>query len=194
LLTNNQPEHNAYVLKNSGGDRINERKLGSLKPATAYRDSMVLKPGDYTLALTDTAGDGLELWFNGRGGRGVARLLNAKGEILKAFESDSGSGWEYNFRVGANPDPVDENQFAIGLFPTRTREKTTMDYMANKPADVLVQLVTDPGGRVVEEHRYNQLSEGIFTYDLTRYPKGRFYLKVIVNGEEKFNKRVRFRE
>ena len=194
LLTNNQPEQNAYVLKSNEGKTIKERKRGSLKATTAYLDTILLTPGDYTLALSNTSGDGLEFWYNGKGSRGAARLLNAKGDMLKAFESDFGSGWEYNFRVGSNPDPVDGSRLAIGLFPTRSRDKTTLDYMANKPADVLVQLVIDPGGKVVEEHRYNQLREGVFTYDLSRYPKGRFYLKVIVNGEEKFNKRVRYRE
>ncbi|MNU03430.1 hypothetical protein D3C86_2125620 [compost metagenome] len=57
-----------------------------------------------------------------------------------------------------------------------------------------MQLVTDPGSVIVEEHKYNQLKEGIFTYDLSRFPKGRFYLKVFVNGEEKFKKRVRLKE
>jgi hypothetical protein len=64
-----------------------------------------------------------------------------------------------------------------------------------------VRLVTDSptaktiaDNKIVEEHHYAQLKEGVFTYDLRRYPKGRFYLKVIVNGEEKFNKRIRYNE
>jgi hypothetical protein len=80
------------------------------------------------------------------------------------------------------------------LFPTRTKDKTTLDYCSNKSEDVLIRLVTDPSGKIMEEHKYTQLKEGIFTYDLSRYPKGRFYLKVIVNGQEKFNKRIRYKE
>lgn len=194
LLTNNQPEHNAYSLKNSKGEMIAERKSGSLIAATAYRDTFHLTPGAYQLALTDSAGDGLEFWFNGRGGRGLARLLDGKGQMLKAFESDCGLGWEYNFVVGPQPDATVADQLAIGLYPTRTKDKTTLDYFSNKAEDVVVRLVTDPDGKTVEEHHYTQLKEGIFSYDLSRYPKGRFYLKLMINGTEKFNKRIRLKE
>ncbi|UKJ05881.1 peptide-N-glycosidase F-related protein [Solitalea lacus] len=194
FLTNNQPEHNAYILFNSEGKTVKERKLGTLKANTIYRDTIKLAEGAYTLALIDTAGDGLEFWFNGKGGWGVARLMNLKDEMLKAFESDCGSGWLYNFKVGSNPDAINTDQATIGLYPTRTKDKTTLDYFANKADDVLVQLLTDPEGKIVEEHRYQQFKEGLFNYDLSRYPKGRFYLKVIVNGQERFKKRVRLKE
>ena len=194
LQTNNQPQHNSYSLKNATGITVKERALGSLEANSTYRDTLVLQDGAYILALVDTAGDGLELWFNARGGRGIARLENGRGQMIKAFESDSGSGWEYNFSVGADPDPIDEDQVSIGLYPTRTKDKTTLDYFCNKEAEVLVQLIADPGGKVLEEHRYNKLKQGIFTFNLEHYSKGRFYMKVFVDGEQKFNKRIRFRE
>lgn len=194
LHTNQQPEHNAYILRNSTGNVVKEQKLGTLKPNTIYRDTLNLAAGAYSLALVDTAGDGLEFWYNTKGGRGSARLMNMNGEIVKAFESDCGSGWEYNFTTGEKTDVVNKDLLSVGLFPTRTNDKTTLDYFGSVAQDVLVQLVTDPGGVVVEEHKYNQLKEGIFTYDLSRFPKGRFYLKVMVNGEEKFKKRVRLKE
>ncbi|SMO46928.1 peptide-N-glycosidase F-related protein [Solitalea koreensis] len=194
LLTNNQPEQNAYVLKNKEGKIIQERKLGTLKANTTYRDTLNLASGAYSLELIDTAGNGLEFWYNGKGGRGSARLMNANGEMVKAFESDCGLGWVYNFKVGPKPDKVNPEQYSISLYPTRTKDKTTLDYFANKTQDVSVQIVTDPDARVVEEHKYGQLKEGIFTYDLSRFPKGRFYLKVLINGQEKFNKRIRLKE
>ena len=193
LKTNNQPEQNGYVLQKSDGSIIRERKPGTLQARTEYRDTFHVSQGAYQLAFIDSAGNGLEVWFNSRGGQGLARLLNSKGEMLKNFESDFGSFWLYNFKVGDNPDPV-KDEYAINLYPTRTNDKTTLDYFANKPEKVTVQLVTDPGSIVVEEHIYNDLKEASFTYDLSHYPKGRFYLKVIVNGMEKFNKRIRFRE
>ncbi|TAE24453.1 MAG: peptide-N-glycosidase [Cytophagales bacterium] len=200
FFTNNQPEHNAYSLKNSAGKIIFEKKLGAFQANTEYRDTFRLAPDAYEFTLIDTARNGLEFWFNSKGGRGVARFLNNKGEMLKAVESDFGSIWTYNFVVGGTPNPI-KSAYSIGLFPTRTRDKTTLDYFSNKPEDVIVRLVTDSptaktiaDNKIVEEHHYTQLKEGVFTYDLKRYPKGRFYLKVIVNGEEKFNKRVRYNE
>ncbi|HET7897655.1 MAG TPA: hypothetical protein VFL47_08295, partial [Flavisolibacter sp.] len=193
LLTNNQPSQTAYTLVNSEGRVVQQRALGSLKANEVYRDTVHLSNGVYQLTLLDSADNGLEFWANPRGGRGRARLLNVKGEILKNFESDFGSYVQYGFAVGEPADPVTA-QTSYGLYPTRTNDKTTFDYASNFPEDVVVQLVTDPGDTIVEEHRYHQLKEGVFTYDLSRFSKGRFYLKVLINGQEQFKKRIRLKE
>jgi hypothetical protein len=193
LKTNNQPEQNGYVLQNSNGTVIRERKVGSLQARTEYRDTLHLAPGAYQLYFVDTAGNGLEVWFNSRGGQGLTRLMNNRGQMLKNFESDFGSFWIYNFKVASKPDAISD-QYAINLYPTRTNDKTTLDYFANKPGKVTVQLITDPGAAIVEEHIYNDLKEGTFIYDLGHYPKGRFYLKVFADGKEQFTKRIRYRE
>jgi hypothetical protein len=57
-----------------------------------------------------------------------------------------------------------------------------------------VQIITDPGGQLVEEHTYHKIRNGTFTYDLSRFPRGRFYLRALINGEEKFKKRIRLKE
>ncbi|HRN56294.1 MAG TPA: hypothetical protein PLL71_07570 [Agriterribacter sp.] len=113
--------------------------------------------------------------------------------MLKHFDSDFGSGIYYSFEVSADstaqalPDPVP----AVGLFPTRTSGRTTMDYFGNSAQKVTVQLVTDPGNEVIEEHVYEALKEGVFTYDLSYRPAQRYYLKVYAEGKLVFNKRVR---
>ena len=192
LLTNNDPSHNSYFVISSDGKIVKERKVGTLLAKTEYRDTLRLSPGAYRIVFSDTAGDGLEFWYNSEGGRGLARLMNGKGDLLKSFESDFGSGWIYDFVAGPQPDSITQNTFSAGLYPTLTKDFTTLDYFANKPEDVKVRLVSDPGANTVEEHFYPGLKEGMFTYDLRRYPTGRFYLKVLVNGEELFNKRIRY--
>ncbi len=191
LHTNNQPEQNAYQLTDSDGKLWYERKLGSMEANTSYADTFQLKPGCYNLTLVDTAGNGLEFWYNRKGGRGFTRLMNGKGEMVKNFDSDFGSSIVYNFSVSENAKAVIDTEPAIGLFPTLTTGSTTMDYFSNKPEDVVVQLITDEGSHLVEEHKYYQLKEGVFTYDLSTRPKQRYYLKVFINGELKFNKRIR---
>ncbi len=193
LHTNKQPEQNGYTLQNSAGKIMYERALGSLKAETDYRDTFQLAPGCYELAVQDTAGNGLEFWFNSGGGRGFARLLDEKNRLLKDFDADFGSGIYYSFEVS-----MDSTQFtvpgelpAVGVFPTRTRGKTTMDYFSNKAQRVVVKLVTDPGNEVIEEHVYDNLKEGIFDYDLSYRPAQRYYLKVYVNDKLVYNKRVR---
>lgn len=194
LQTNNEPGHNGWKLVSSEGKTIFERAIGTLKPQTIYLDTFRLGHGAYQLVLSDTAGDGLEFWFNAKGGRGEARLMDGNHNLIKAFEPDCGSGWVYNFTVGDDPDPIDPYARAISLYPARTSDKTTLRYFSNKTSDVLVRLVADPGGETVEERRYPSLREGVFDFDLTRFPYGRFYLKVMVGDEEIYNKRIRFVE
>ena len=193
LLTNNQPAQNSYALVNAKGETIKGRALGSLTANTVYRDTVHLPKGQYQFMLQDTAGNGLEFWANPKGGRGKVRLLNKNGVMIKDFDSDFGNAVQYAFEVGDPVAPVTA-QTSFGLYPTRTNDKTTFDYYANFPEDVKVQIITDPGDKIVEEHHYPQLKEGMFTYDLSRFPKGRFYLKVLVNGTEKFKKRIRLKE
>ncbi len=193
LLTNNQPAQTGYTLVNKEGEIIKQRIFGSLEANTIYRDTVRLSNGIYRFTLMDSADNGLEFWANPRGGRGKAGLLNSEGQIIKDFESDFGSYVQYGFGVG-KPVAAVTAQASFGLYPTRTNDKTTFDYYANFPEDVVVQIVTDPGDKLIEEHKYFQLKEGVFTYDLSRFPKGRFYLRVLVKGQEQFKKRIRLKE
>jgi hypothetical protein len=90
LQTNNEPEHNGWQLLSSDGKTLRERAVGSLKPQNVYLDTFLLTQGAYQLVLTDTAGDGLEFWFNTEGGRGEARLMDGHNNLIKAFEPDCG--------------------------------------------------------------------------------------------------------
>jgi hypothetical protein len=194
LQTNKQPGDNSYRLTNSKGEVLYQRVLGSLKANTTYRDTLKLSPGSYQLQLIDTTGNGLEFWYHVKDGRGRANLLSSEGKIVKNFESDFGNAIVYNFMVGPEADPIADSERAFGLFPTRTKDTTTFDFISNTPEKVKVQLVKDPGQEIVEEHIYDKLKEGVFTYDLSRYPKGRFYFKVYVKDNLIFNKRVRLKE
>ncbi|HWI92900.1 MAG TPA: peptide-N-glycosidase F-related protein [Flavisolibacter sp.] len=191
--TNNQPQHNYYSITNSEGVVAYQRRFDSTQKNKLFRDSLHLAEGCYQLQIKDTAGDGLEFWFNTKGGRGYARLQDDKGNLLKNFESDFGSAITYNFMVSDDVEQLSEvnSEPAIGLYPTRTNGKTIMDYFSGTPQDVTVQIITDEGAKLVEEHQYKNLKEGIFTYDLAYRPAQRYYLKVFINGELKFNKRIR---
>ncbi len=192
LLTNNQPEQNSWYLVNL----LNNEKLyesdRKLKTKHLYRDTFQLEQGSYQLVFNDTGGDGLEFWFNADGGRGEAQLLSTSNQLIKAFESDCGLGWSYSFRIGNNPDKIDSSKRSISLYPGRTFDKVEFRYFANSSADITVRLTQDPGGDLVEEHRYPNLKEGIFLYDLQKYNHGRFYLKVYAEEKEIYQKRIRF--
>lgn len=191
--TNNQPQQNSYFITNSNGVVVYQRLFDSTQKNKLFRDSFHLAEGCYQLQIKDTPGDGLEFWFNTKGGRGYARLQDDKGNLLKSFESDFGSEITYNFMVSndAKQLTVMNSEPAIGLYPTRTNGKTVMNYFSGTPQNVTVQIITDEGAQLVEEHRYKNLIEGTFIYDLSYRPAQRYYLKVFINDELKFNKRIR---
>jgi hypothetical protein len=196
LRTNKQAGQNGYSLKDARGKIVRERAVGTINAESTYQDTLKLPAGKYQLKLVDTAGNGLEFWANPRGGYGKARVLNTNGAMLRDFESDFGSLVQYEFEVADPGAPVDPIRplISCSLFPTRTNDKTTLEYYANFEEDVLVEIVTDPGDELVEVYKYPKLKAGSFTYDLSRLPKGRYYLKVKVNGNEKFKKRIRLKE
>lgn len=191
--TNNEPQQDSYFIKNSDGDVIYQRKFVSTDRNKLFRDSFKLAEGCYQLQIKDSGSDGLEFWFNTKGGRGYARLQDTSGNLLKNFESDFGSEITYNFMVSADEKQWSEmnTKPAIGLFPTLTNGKTLMDYFSGTPQDVTVRITTDEGQQLVEEHHYKNLKEGSFTYDLSYRPPQRYYLKVFIKGELAFNKRIR---
>ena len=194
LETNKKPEDNAYKLIDAEGNILYQREVGTLVADTIYKDTLQLSKGAYQLLLKDVSGDGLEFWYKTKAGRGKSILLNAQGEIVKSFNSDFGSSITYNFTVGDTPDPIMENEISLGVFPTRTKDFTYFDFLSNNPEEVLIKLIRDPGGEVVEEHLYRDFKEGRLTFDLSRYPKSRYFFRVFVNDKVVYNKRLRVKE
>ena len=193
VLTNEEPRDNTWFIRDASGQLVFENKPDATQKGFVFRDTVQLKAGCYEFVLRDTAGNGLEFWYNVKGGRGLAKLLDVNGRMIQNFESDFGNEIYHSFIV--SPDTtftagtVDEP--AIGLFPTFTKGKTTLDYFSNDVRDVTVKIVTDEGNHVVEEHKYLSLKEGIFHYDLSYRAPQRYYLKVFVKDELLFNKRIR---
>jgi hypothetical protein len=191
--TNRQPIHNSYTLTNSTNEIVQQRKEGELKADSLYQEQWQLQPGIYTLQVKDTAGDGLEFWFNRRGGRGYARLLDHQRRMLQPFESDFGTSLFYAFEVVQDSTqhqaPVETP--AVGLYPTMSAGPTTLDYFSNSAEKVTVRFISDPGNQLVEEHVYENLKEGVFQYDMSYLPAQRYYVQVWVKGKMVFNKRLR---
>ena len=191
--TNNEPADNSYTVTDASGKTLYSRGFDSTQENVLIRDTLQLQPGCYRFFVKDTSGNGLEFWANARGGNGFVRLQDTSGNLLRTFLSDFGSSIIYNFTVSNNINehaPVNTEE-AISLYPTRTTGKTVLDYFGGTAQDVTVQIITDEGARLVEEHLYKNLKEGSFTYDMSYLPPQRYYIKVFVNGAQKFNKRLR---
>ncbi|WP_137402489.1 peptide-N-glycosidase F-related protein [Echinicola rosea] len=194
IETNKAAQENGYTVTDAEGNVLFERTVGSMVADTTYKDSLNLSKGAYRLHFTDTGGDGLEFWYKTKAGRGKVILLNNDGQIVKSFDSDFGSGIIYDFEVGEAISPINDKEISLGVFPTRAQDFTTFDYLSNYPEEVTIKLVKDPSGEVVEEHIYQDLKEGKFTLNLTRYPKSRYFFQVFVKGEMIYNKRLRVKE
>jgi hypothetical protein len=194
LRTNAKPEENAYVIRNNIGEIIFERRLGSLQKDSLYNDTVALALGCYQFELIDTTGNGLEFWAAARDGWGSCKLLNENSEMIKDFESDFGSNLLYNFQVAedeAKWSPVVSTP-SLGVFPTQTRGKVSLDFFSNKLQNPIVQIIADGGNNeVVEEHKYYNIKQALFNYDLSYRPAQRYYLKVFVEGQLIFTKRIR---
>jgi hypothetical protein len=191
--TNSQPEHNTYHIMDSDGKVVFERAFDTIQKNKIFRDTLHLSSGCYSFIVKDSVGDGLEFWFNNRAGRGYVMLQDSKGNLLKQFDSDFGSTIQYAFSVNDNRQEwsaVNVDPY-ISLYPTRTNGSTTLDYYHGKEEDVTVQIITDDGAKLVEEHQYKGIKSGTFTYDLSYMPARRYYLKVFINGNIKYNKRIR---
>ena len=191
LRTNREPGQNALTLTDTGGKCWLNHALDSLRADTLYTDSLHLPPGRYMLHLNDTAGDGLEFWYNSAGGRGTLRLLDGQGRCIKAFESDCGDGLGYSFLVQEGATSPIDTVPVIGLFPARTTGRTVLDYFANDTLPITVRILDEQRQQVVEEHHYAALKQGAFTYDLGYRPPQRYTVKVLADGQEVFSRRLR---
>lgn len=194
LSTNKEAAQTSYLLRDAKGKVYLERGQGSLRPQTTYQERLNLPEGVYQLLLEDAGHDGLEFWFNGEGGAGYANLKNAGGKLLKVFQPDFGKSISYVFAVDGRRHEVENDLSSFSLFPTRTNDFTNLQFETNAEGDVRVDLVADPGGSVVESFLYKNTKSASIRYDLSKYPKGRFYMKVYVNGKMMYSKRVRLKE
>jgi hypothetical protein len=188
LLTNNNPTDNSIFIINSKGDTIFHKKPADLKVATLYNDTLKLSKGNYELTLTDTAGNGLEFWYEFRQGYGYMRLLDMEGRLLHNFESDCGNGQFLSFT--ASPDYVTDTcktEYAFVLYPRRTKDTISLDYHADKAG--VMEIIITADGVEVEKHIYQHAKRGKFTYNVDYLPKGRYIIDVIIDGESRFKRR-----
>ena len=187
-LTNNRPQENSIVLTGSSGDTVFNKKPAGIKKGTLYTDTLFLKKGDYELFLTDTAGNGLEFWYESEQGYGYLRLLDTQGRLLHNFESDCGNGQYFAFRTHPSfvPDTVN-TQYAFVIFPRRVRDSLTLDYHSDKMGSMEILITSD--GVPVETHWFRNVKSGRLTFPVGHLPAGRYIMDVMRDGVSQFKRR-----
>ncbi len=189
LLTNSKPKDNKVFLVGEKSDTLFCKSPKDLDAKTLYTDTIHLKPGDYELCLTDTAGDGLEFWAEPQNGDGYLRMFDLNGNLIHAFESDCGNGEKLSFV--ASPDFVADTtkaQYAFSLYPRLVESNTELSMVSNKNSEMQVLITVD--GTVWEKHEYHNIKNGSFSYNLTNLPKGRIVVEVLMDGISKFKGRI----
>jgi hypothetical protein len=164
----------------AGGEVVWERQQGEIRANTLYQDTLHLQPGCYQLSVSDTAGDGLDFWFNPEGGYGYIRLLDIKGRLIKSFGSDFGSSVNFWFTVAGGADsPVAVNELPIvNAFPVRNPGKFQLEVFFNEPRNVGVKIVNADSTKTVFERYYPALKSEFLPVDISAEPDGYYYIRV----------------
>lgn len=194
LRTNGDSAQTGYRLLSSDGTSVRERRAGSLTAYTNYRDTLNLRPGCYQLIVSDSAGDGLDFWFNPEGGYGFVRLLDFKGHLLKAFGSDFGSEINYWFRVaeGAPSPDVSAELPIVAPFPPRNQGTFELDLFFNEPTSIKVVIVNEAGDRIVLDAVYTDIKETMLPIDISSAPDGVYFVKVTAE-DKTVSRRIRIK-
>ncbi len=187
--TNGKPEDNSIHIVDGIGDTLYNKKPVGLEANTLYVDTLHLAAGKYELTLLDSAGDGLQFWFNPRQGDGYLRLFDIENRLIHVFEGDCGNGQFLAFE--ASPDFKTDTtiaRYAFSMFPRLTDDKIELDVLASIPSPMTVEITVD--GKLQEKHEYTEVKEGIFTYHIGYLPSGRYVVEVLMDGVSQFKGRV----
>jgi hypothetical protein len=186
--TNNKPSENDLVLRDVKGNVVFQKSGKNLKPATIYTDTLQLIPSVYTLTLSDSAGDGLEFWYEPESGYGFLRMLDLSGRLIHNFESDNGDGIHYCFEAKDNV-PIDTSltNYSFVLFPRMAKEQIALDVHSDKASKMEVVITSD--GVPVEKHFYANVKQSNFNFTLNHLKPGRYIIEVWMDGISQYKRR-----
>lgn len=189
LRTNNKPTDNDLYLFGTRHDTLYHAEGANIPAATLFQDTLHLKEGKYDLCLKDSAGDGLEFWAEPQNGDGYLRLLDMKGNLIHAFESDCGNGEKLSFTASSTfiSDTLSA-KYAFSVYPRVIEDKTELTLVSNKTSNM--QVIITVGGVVWEKHDYPQIKNASITYSLGYLPKGRIVLEALMDGVSRFKARL----
>jgi hypothetical protein len=145
--TNNAPQENRWeVLDRDGRVVYNRSGFGA---GRTYYDTLDLAPGCYEIVLHDSGQDGISWWAN-NDGTGSFQFRLVGGGLWDSVNPDFGKSIRYPFRysnlVAVEDLPSAEQGFM--LYPNPAHDVLTMQYQAQQPASLHVELYNMLGERV----------------------------------------------
>ena len=182
VKTNNNPLDNTYELLDASGNLV-AGVSPLLLPNNVYRDTFNLD-GCYTIRVKDLGGDGLSWWANSGQGTGFVRIKNIQGNLLKAFNSDFGSGFEYQFTTQDLTGIYTKPQYSVLIYPNPSH-----DFINVQSQDRIVDYVEilDVLGRRVVNQEFNK-NAGVI--QVKHLPRGTYMVKINAAGESTLHKLI----
>lgn len=183
--TNNFPAQNTYRIIDDNGTIVGQSNF--VDPNTVYEDYYILN-GCYTLIVDDAAGDGLSWWANTSQGTGYVRLKDNYANIIKTFQPDFGSRFEYSFTTDS-PLSIEKNSLNayLNLYPNPAHDKFKLE--GTELDGALIQ-ITDLLGRIIDvpvtktkngvEFNSSELKAGMYLVNITKNNE-KATKKVVIN-------------
>ncbi len=192
IRTNHDSTSNSWALNDALGRALVTSDTGLAAAYTLYRYDLNLAPGRYLFTLTDTAGDGLNFWFNPEGGYGYVRLIDTLGHLIKNFNSDFGNEIRYAFTVTDQPVNWPKQKPVCEIFPPRNQGKFEVDLFFDDPTDFSVEIVSDSTKSPVFSQKFTQIKDSIMPFDISGNPDGVYWFKLTAPADT-LTRRVRIK-
>jgi hypothetical protein len=191
--TNRDSTSSYYRIKDSFGNIVFSLAPAALNAGKSYSDTFSLQHGCYSLEVLDTAGDGLEYWFNPESGSGYVRILDMNGSLLKSFESDFGNILIHNFRIDGNGKTsyIADKTPLLNIFPARNNGKFEVEIFLNEPDSVSLTFMDEKMNPVYQED-LGCIREYIYPADISANPDGIYYVRMSTS-EEIMDRRIRLK-
>lgn len=176
LNTNNRASQNRLTVEDRAGTVLLERR--SLANTTAYRDTLSLERGCYTMEVTDSGQNGLSFWALPDEGNGSVRL-RSRSQTLRTFDPDFGARLTYSFMVGNTTntdDPADAT--IVEVQPNPTTGLVTVHLPADQVAEQMDIWVTDAMGKTMLMESQAVTGDASITIDLGDMPSGLYILRL----------------
>lgn len=182
---NSATNETSYQITDQNGNVVaqNENNLTSV----IYRDTLDLESGCYRLTVSDTDNDGLSWWANNDGGG----FIQLRGDVIKAFESDFGSGFQYEFVVGQYLNVQETNfQSLINIYPNPSDDgiinlETVLEHQEATQIEVY-----NYSGQLILSKSLGLTKDFTEQINLSKQSSGIYFIKIQRESESYFRKIV----
>lgn len=183
IQTNRDSTDNRWHLVDEQGKVVLQSDSAGIHGGQDYVYVLNLKPGSYEFQLSDTAGNGLNFWYNVDGGYGYVRLIDTAGHLVKNFNSDFGNSIRYAFTVTDQPVTLSKQPPVVEVFPPRNQGNFEVDLFFDEPSQFDINIESDSTKAVVFTQQYSGVKDTLLPLDISPQPDGVYWLKLAIDND-----------